>query len=152
MLLLLLWRHLDYYTEPGNMSTPPARTSILNAMRLLAATSPEQFREEVVMRLNPLLQRISSLEIVSCLTFSACHGSLTFHRIRNLLARNGSPTKPILKPCLAVLGRVQDYSLRAQRKTMVQMAQYPPDDTPTSIAFFSPSTALLYMSCNNITA
>ncbi|KAF7759783.1 hypothetical protein Agabi119p4_11478 [Agaricus bisporus var. burnettii] len=63
ILLLLLWRHLDYYTEPGNMSTPPARTSILNAMRLLATTSPEQFREEVVMRLNPLLQRISSLEI-----------------------------------------------------------------------------------------
>lgn len=66
MLLLLLWRHLEYYAEPGNMSSPPVRTSVTNAMRLLATSSPEQFREEIIMKLNPLLQRISSLEIVSC--------------------------------------------------------------------------------------
>ncbi|KXN92702.1 hypothetical protein AN958_06980 [Leucoagaricus sp. SymC.cos] len=63
MLLLLLWRHLEYYAEPGNMKNPRARTSITNAMRLLATSSPEQFREEVSTRIGPLLQRISALEI-----------------------------------------------------------------------------------------
>ncbi|KAF9445985.1 hypothetical protein P691DRAFT_777187 [Macrolepiota fuliginosa MF-IS2] len=63
MLLLLLWRHLEYYVESGNMGNPPARTSLTNAMRLLATSSPDQFREEIAMKLNPLLQRISSLEI-----------------------------------------------------------------------------------------
>ncbi|KAF5345807.1 hypothetical protein D9756_010889 [Leucocoprinus leucothites] len=63
MSLLLLWRHLEYYGEPGNMGNPPARTSVTNAMRLLATSSPDQFREEVAMKLGPLIQRISSLEI-----------------------------------------------------------------------------------------
>lgn len=64
MLLLLLWRHLEYYAEPGSMSNPPTRTSITNAMRLLATSSPEQLRQEVATKLGPILQRISSLEIV----------------------------------------------------------------------------------------
>jgi hypothetical protein len=64
MLLLLLWRHLEYYAEPKNMNNPPAQTSITNAMRLLATMSPEQFREEITINLGPLLQRIVTLDIV----------------------------------------------------------------------------------------
>ncbi|TFK37612.1 nucleoporin Nup186/Nup192/Nup205 [Crucibulum laeve] len=63
MLLLLIWRHLDYYAEPRHMNTPPARASLTNAMRLLATTEPETFRAEVATKLAPALQRLSLLDL-----------------------------------------------------------------------------------------
>lgn len=64
MLLLLIWRHLQYYSEPKNMNMPPAKSSIANAMRLLATTDPNTFRTEVGTKLQPVLNRLSGLELV----------------------------------------------------------------------------------------
>lgn len=65
MLLLLLWRHLEYYANPQSMSNPPEQAT--SVVRLPAISNQNEFREEVKKRLNPLLQRISSLEFVSSL-------------------------------------------------------------------------------------
>jgi nuclear pore complex protein Nup205 len=67
MLLLLIWRHTQYYSEPQN-ALPPARgASMTNAMRLLATTDPRVFRSEVVGRLQPVLHKLDSIELVSVL-------------------------------------------------------------------------------------
>jgi len=63
MLLLLLWRHLEYYANPQSMDNPLQQAT--SVMRLPAIPNQNEFREEVKKRLNPLLQRISSLEFVS---------------------------------------------------------------------------------------
>ncbi|KDR74068.1 hypothetical protein GALMADRAFT_250802 [Galerina marginata CBS 339.88] len=62
MLLLLIWRHLEYYAEPRHMGMPPAKATITNAMRLLATAEPEVFRAEVAAKVQPTLQRLSTLE------------------------------------------------------------------------------------------
>jgi nuclear pore complex protein Nup205 len=46
------------------MNTPPAKSSIANAMRLLATTDPNTFRMEVGTKLKPVLNRLSGLELV----------------------------------------------------------------------------------------
>ncbi|KAF8970600.1 nucleoporin Nup186/Nup192/Nup205 [Flammula alnicola] len=63
MLLLLLWRHLEYYAEPRHMNMPPAKATVTNAMRLLATSEPEVFRAEVGSKIQPTLQRLVSLEL-----------------------------------------------------------------------------------------
>ena len=67
MLLLLVWRHVEYYAEPRHMNMPPAKATITNAMRLLATAEPEVFRAEVASKIQPALQRLSSLDLVSLL-------------------------------------------------------------------------------------
>lgn len=67
MLLLLLWRHLEYYADPKNVNDRPLRTT--SVMRLPVTSNQAQFHEEVKKRLDPLLQRISSLEFVSPSTY-----------------------------------------------------------------------------------
>ncbi|KAH9477078.1 Nuclear pore complex protein Nup205 [Psilocybe cubensis] len=63
MLLLLVWRHLEYYAEPRNMNMPPAKATITNAMRLLATSEPEVFRADVSVKIQPALQRLETLEL-----------------------------------------------------------------------------------------
>ncbi|PPQ70405.1 hypothetical protein CVT25_000888 [Psilocybe cyanescens] len=63
MLLLLIWRHLEYYAEPRNMNMPPAKATITNAMRLLATSEPEVFRADVGTKIQPALQRLATLEL-----------------------------------------------------------------------------------------
>ncbi|KAF8878281.1 nucleoporin Nup186/Nup192/Nup205 [Gymnopilus junonius] len=63
MLLLLVWRHVEYYAEPQHMNVPPAKATMTNAMRLLATAEPEVFRTEVAGKIQPALQRLSSLEL-----------------------------------------------------------------------------------------
>ncbi|PPQ71980.1 hypothetical protein CVT26_007136 [Gymnopilus dilepis] len=63
MLLLLVWRHVEYYAEPRHMNMPPAKATITNAMRLLATAEPEVFRAEVASKIRPALQRLSSLDL-----------------------------------------------------------------------------------------
>lgn len=67
MLLLIIWRHLEYYAEPRHMGMPPAKATIINAMRLLATSEPDVFRSEVAAKIQPLLQRLSTLDLVSCI-------------------------------------------------------------------------------------
>ncbi|KAF6749589.1 nucleoporin Nup186/Nup192/Nup205 [Ephemerocybe angulata] len=69
MLLLLIWRHLQYYAEPRNAGVPPARgASVSNAMRLLATTDPNVFRNEVGAKLQPVLHKLSSIELTATLS------------------------------------------------------------------------------------
>ncbi|KAF9006925.1 nucleoporin Nup186/Nup192/Nup205 [Cyathus striatus] len=63
MLLLLIWRHLEYYSEPRNMNTPPVKASLSNVMRLLATSEPEAFCADVGQKIAPVLQRLGSFEL-----------------------------------------------------------------------------------------
>ena len=58
MLLLLLWRHIEYYAEPRHMNMPPAKTTVANAMRLLATSEPEVFQADVRQKIAPSLQKL----------------------------------------------------------------------------------------------
>lgn len=65
MLLLVIWRHLDYYFDQNRMNTSPTKATVGNAMRLLATTEPEVFRKEVASKIKGILSRLSNIELVS---------------------------------------------------------------------------------------
>lgn len=64
MLLLLLWRHLTYYSEGRHINNAELKTSASHAMRFLSSPDADTFSSEVGTRLAPVLQRLSSLELV----------------------------------------------------------------------------------------
>ena len=68
MLLLLIWRHVEYYAEPQHMNMPPAKTTVANAMRLLATSEPQVFQAEVRQKIAPSLQRLQFLDLVCIFT------------------------------------------------------------------------------------
>ena len=68
MLLLLIWRHIEYYAEPRHMNMPPAKTTVANAMRLLATSEPEAFQADVRQKIAPSLQRLEFLDLVCFFT------------------------------------------------------------------------------------
>jgi len=47
------------------MNKPPAKTSLANAMRLLATAQPEAFRDDVAVRIAPSLQKLANLDVES---------------------------------------------------------------------------------------
>jgi len=63
MLLLLLWRHLAYYCEGHHINNPDLKTSTSHAMRFLSSPDAETFRSEAGIRLAPMLERLSSLDL-----------------------------------------------------------------------------------------
>ena len=73
MLLLLIWRHVEYYTDPENAGRGEtwkgaltASYTMSSALRFLAAPpEPQVFKEEVGKRLASVLQRLSTLNVVS---------------------------------------------------------------------------------------
>lgn len=65
MLLLLLWRHLEYYSDESHMRAPPMKASVGNAMRLLATAEPEVFRKEVASKIGGILTRLGGIELVN---------------------------------------------------------------------------------------
>ena len=68
MLLLLIWRHIEYYAEPRHMNMPPAKTTVANAMRLLATSDPEIFQADVRQKIAPSLQKLEFLDLVCFFT------------------------------------------------------------------------------------
>jgi nuclear pore complex protein Nup205 len=60
MLLLLLWRHLLYYSE-GDHSHRQQKSP---TMRFLPAPNPEELRVDIGRKLAPALQRLTSLDLV----------------------------------------------------------------------------------------
>lgn len=46
------------------MGLPPAKSTVTNAMRLLATSEPEEFRRDVANKIQPILSRLSSIELV----------------------------------------------------------------------------------------
>ena len=63
ILLLLLWRHLRYYTE-ARPTGSQIQASTSHITRLVASMDAESFRAEVPGRLSALLQRLDALNIV----------------------------------------------------------------------------------------
>jgi nuclear pore complex protein Nup205 len=72
MLLLIIWRHLDYYFDKNRMSTPPTKATVGNAMRLLATTEPEVFRKEVANKMGGILARLGGIALVSGWIIASC--------------------------------------------------------------------------------
>ena len=46
------------------MNMPPSKTTVANAMRLLAASEPEAFQADVRQKLAPSLQKLEFLDLV----------------------------------------------------------------------------------------
>lgn len=65
MLLLLLWRHLAYYSEGQHINNPDLKTSTSHAMRFVSSPDAGVFQSEVGIKLAPVLQRLPSLDLVS---------------------------------------------------------------------------------------
>ncbi|KAK2465538.1 hypothetical protein APHAL10511_002430 [Amanita phalloides] len=71
MLLLLIWRHVEYYTDPESAGhgetwkgSLTASHTMSSALRFLAAPpGPQIFKEDVGKRLAPVLQKLSSLNV-----------------------------------------------------------------------------------------
>lgn len=63
ILLLLLWRHLQYYTE-ARPAGSQVQASTPHIMRLVTSMDTESFRAEVPRRLSSLLQRLDTLDMV----------------------------------------------------------------------------------------
>lgn len=63
ILLLLLWRHLQYYTE-AKPTGSQIRASSPHITRLVASMDAESFRVEVLRKLSALLQRLDMLDVV----------------------------------------------------------------------------------------
>jgi len=68
MLLLLLWRHLAYYSDGQHLSDSNLKASTAHALRISVTPEPGAFRIEVGKKLSPILQRLASLDLV-CLLF-----------------------------------------------------------------------------------
>jgi len=67
ILLLLLWRHLEYYTDESHMGAPPVKTVIGTAMRLLATAEPKVFQKEVANKIGGTLARLDVIELVNAM-------------------------------------------------------------------------------------
>jgi len=63
ILLLLLWRHLQYYTE-AKPAGSQIRASTPHITRLVTSMDTESFRVEVPRKLSALLQRLDALDVV----------------------------------------------------------------------------------------
>jgi len=63
ILLLLLWRHLQYYTE-AKPAGSQIRASTPHITRLVTSMDAESFRVEIPRKLSALLQRLDALDVV----------------------------------------------------------------------------------------
>lgn len=101
MLLLLIWRHVEYYTDPENAGRGEtwkgaltASHTMSSALRFLAAPpEPQVFKEEVGKRLAPVLQRLSSHNVVSGQLLLTIIGDLLYIRITSHLGMTGKLTR-----------------------------------------------------------
>jgi nuclear pore complex protein Nup205 len=107
MLLLLVWRHVEYYAEPRHMNMPPTKTTVANAMRLLATSEPAVFQADVRQKIAPVLQKLEFLDLVCFLysnTFFYCFDLYLYLlcRMTNPLVATGRITRAILRLCVDV--------------------------------------------------
>lgn len=70
ILLLLLWRHLQYYTEIRPAGSQ-IQASTPHITRLVTSMDAESFRAEVPRKLSALLQRLDALDMV--IVIYNCH-------------------------------------------------------------------------------
>lgn len=69
ILLLLLWRHLRYYSEVRPTGSQ-IQVSTPHITRLVTSMDVESFREEVPRKLSALLQRLDALNVVNVSRFT----------------------------------------------------------------------------------
>jgi nuclear pore complex protein Nup205 len=67
ILLLLLWRHLQYYTEARTAGSQ-IQASTPHITRLVTSMDAESFKAEVPRKLSALLQRLDVLKAVIAFT------------------------------------------------------------------------------------
>ena len=99
MLLLLLWRHIGHYSESDsqNPKTLGLGASSLggSAMRFLAAPKPENLRLEVGKKLQPSLERLQVLVVVSLPSDILCDDwPLSFRTIGRRIPRRRMASQP----------------------------------------------------------
>lgn len=63
IMLLLLWRHLQYYTDVKPVGSQ-VQASTPHITRLVASMDLESFKAEVLRKLGSLLQRLDTLDVV----------------------------------------------------------------------------------------
>ena len=81
---------------------PPAKTTVANAMRLLATSEPEVFQADVRQKIAPSLQKLEFLDLVCFFTQMHFLLNLNFCRMTNHLVATGKMTKAILRLCADV--------------------------------------------------
>lgn len=82
ILLLLLWRHLQYYIE-ARPTGSQIQASTPHITRLVTSMDAESFRTEVPRKLSALLQRLDALKVVNL-----THTSRDTHTDVDLLGQN----------------------------------------------------------------
>ncbi|CDO70405.1 hypothetical protein BN946_scf184999.g46 [Trametes cinnabarina] len=63
MLLLLLWRHLVFYSEGRHINNPDLKGSIAHTMRFASSPDVDTLRGEAQRRLAPVLQALGALDL-----------------------------------------------------------------------------------------
>lgn len=114
MMLLLLWRHLEYYATPQHMQIPPTKTTIANAMRLLATSEPAAFKGEITQRMAPTLAKLSvllSVRPIIALTFVSPCAELT-QRNMNPSTESGRTAEVILRSCYVACVILSAFTMR----------------------------------------
>ncbi|KAI0944532.1 hypothetical protein AcW1_002214 [Taiwanofungus camphoratus] len=63
MLLLLLWRHLVFYSEGRHVNNPDLKGSISHTLRFASSPDVDTLKSEAARKLAPVLQRLQALEL-----------------------------------------------------------------------------------------
>ena len=69
MLLLLLWRHLDFYCEGRHINNPDLKGSISHTMRFASSPDVETLKMEVAKKVVPAFHRLENIDLVRLMTF-----------------------------------------------------------------------------------
>ena len=69
MLLLLLWRHLEFYCEGKHINNPDLKGSISHTMRFASSPDVETLKMEVAKKVVPAFHRLENIDLVRLMTF-----------------------------------------------------------------------------------
>lgn len=64
ILLLLLWRHLEYYSDETQTNSVQMKASTPHIARYVASMDMNAFRMEIPKKLSYVLQRLEALDLV----------------------------------------------------------------------------------------
>ncbi|KAH9948497.1 nucleoporin Nup186/Nup192/Nup205 [Amylocystis lapponica] len=63
MLLLLLWRHLQFYAEGQHIDNPDLKGTLAHTLRFSSSPDIDSLRSEAARKLTPALQRLQALDL-----------------------------------------------------------------------------------------
>ena len=64
MLLLVLWRHIEYYAEGHYLDDPDLKASTARMTRLMAGPDVDSFRVDLGRKLVPVLHRLDMVRLI----------------------------------------------------------------------------------------